>query len=111
MTFALSIMLILEIIIVFSFIMIGLFMFITKDELVHKIFFALGVMLGIFVTLISATALPSNMIPQIIMAWMGLLPAALGIIIAVAKGKPNAIAKLLVLATTVYGIAGYFLLM
>lgn len=107
---AFTAMLILEVIIVFSFVITALFMFITKDELVHKIFFALGIVLGILVTFVSATSLPSNMVQHIVLAWLGLIPAALGIIISISAGKPNTIAKLLVLATTVYGVAAYFLL-
>lgn len=110
MTFAFSTMLILEVVIVFSFIVTSLFMFITKDELVHKIFFALAVMLGILVTVLSATSLPPTMVPQIVMAWLGLMPSAIGILISVSKGKPNVISKLFVMATTIYGVAGYFLL-
>lgn len=110
MTFAFSTMLILEVVIVFSFIVTSLFMFITKDELVHKIFFALAVMLGILVTVLSATSLPPTMVPQIIMAWLGLMPSAIGILISVSKGKLNVISKLFVMATTIYGVSGYFLL-
>lgn len=110
MNMAFTAMFILEIIIVFSFIVTALFMFITKDELVHKIFFALGIILGILVTIVSATSLPSNMVPHIILAWLGLVPSAIGIIVAFANGKPNAISKLLVLATTIYGIVAYFIL-
>ena len=44
---ALSAMFILEVVIVFSFIVTSLFMFIPKkNEAVHKIFFVLSVMLG-----------------------------------------------------------------
>lgn len=107
---AFSTMLILEVVIVFSFIVTGIFMFATKDELVHKIFFALAIMLGILVTVVSATSLPAEMIPHIIMSWLGLVPSAIGILIAVASGKPNVFAKLCVMATTVYGVIGYFLL-
>lgn len=110
MNMAFTAMFLLEVIIVFSFIVTALFMFITKDELVHKIFFSLGIMLGILVTVVSATSLPSEMVPHIILSWLGLVPSALGIIISVASGKPNAIAKLLVLATTLYGVAAYFIL-
>lgn len=110
MIMAFTAMLILEVIIVFSFVITALFMFITKDELVHKIFFSLGIALGILVTVVSATSLPSEMIPHIILAWLGLIPAALGIIISVSAGRPNVIAKLLVLSTTIYGIVAYFLL-
>ena len=107
---AFTAMFILEVIIVFSFIITGLFMFITKDELVHNILFSLGIALGILVTVISATSLPSEMIPHIVLAWLGLIPSALGIIISISAGKPNVIAKLLVLATSVYGVVAYFLL-
>lgn len=108
---ALSVMLILEIVIVFSFVITSLFMFIPKkNETVHKIFFALAIMLGILVTVIDATALPSNLVNHIIIAWLGLVPSALAVIITVAKGKPNAFAKLLVMLTTILGEIGYFLL-
>lgn len=53
---ALSAMFILEVVIVFSFVVTSLFMFIPKkNEAVHKIFFVLSVMLGILVTFISTT--------------------------------------------------------
>ncbi len=107
---ALSAMFILEVVIVFSFIVTSLFMFITKSETVHKIFFALAIMLGILVTVVSATSLPTNMVPYIIMSWLGLVPSALAVIIAVSVGRPNVLAKLLVMATTVYGVVGYLLI-
>lgn len=101
-------LLILEVVIVFSFIVTGLFMFIPpKEELVHKIFFSLAIALGLLVTVIDATSLPSNLTMQIAAAWLGLLPSAAGVILAVAKGKPNWIAKILVMLTTVYGALGY----
>lgn len=107
---ALGAMFILDVVIVFSFLITSLFMFVTKSETVHKIFFALALMLGILVTFISATSLPTNMVPYIIISWLGLVPAAIGVIIAVAAGKPNVIAKLLVMATTIYGVLSYWLI-
>lgn len=108
---ALSIMFILEVVIVFSFFVTSLFMFVPKnDDAVHKIFFGLAICLGLLITFISATALPSNYKPQIIIAWLGLVPAGVGVIISVAKGKPNTAAKLLVMLTSIYGIVGYELL-
>ena len=105
---ALSAMLILEIIIVFSFVITSLFMFIPKkNEGVHKIFFSLAIMLGILVTFISATSLPSNMAAQSVACWMFLLPDAIAIILAVAKGRPNFFAKFLVMLTTVLGTLSY----
>ena len=100
---ALSAMFILEVVIVFSFIITSLFMFIPKkNEVVHKIFFALSIMLGILVTFISATSLPANMKLQTV------VPAAIGIIISVAKSKPNAFAKICSMLTTILSILGYF---
>ncbi len=99
----------LEVMILASFIAVAVFMFLPpKNETVHKIFVALGVMLGVFVTVIDATSLPPTLKPQIIAAWFGLVPAALGVIISVSKGKPNALAKILVLFTSVFGAIGYF---
>lgn len=101
----------LEIMVLASFIVVAVFMFLPpKNYTVHKIFFALGVLLGIFVTVIDATSIPSNFKPQIIMAWLGLVPAAIGIIVYAAKGKPNAFAKILVLFTSILGALGYFFL-
>ena len=100
---ALSAMFILEVVIVFSFIITSLFMFIPKkNEVVHKIFFALSIMLGILVTFISATSLPANMKLQTVACWMCLVPAAIG------KSKPNAFAKICSMLTTILGILGYF---
>ncbi|MCD7796886.1 MAG: hypothetical protein LUG95_04575 [Clostridiales bacterium] len=108
---ALSSLLILEVVIVFSFAVTSIFMFLPKKEkTVHKIFFALAVMLGILVTVIDATSLPSNYVSQIIIAWLGLVPSAIGVIIAVAKGRPTAVSKLLVMITSVLGALGYFFL-
>ena len=108
---ALGPLFILEVVILFSFIVTGIFMFVPKkDETVHKIFFALAIMLGVLVTIIDATSLPSDFVMQIIMAWLGLVPSAVAVVIAVAKGKPNVLAKLLVLLTTVYGALGYLIL-
>lgn len=101
---------ILEVVIVFSFVITGIFMFVPKsNEGVHKIFFALAIMLGVLVTVIDATALPSNFTAQIIMAWLGLVPSAVAIVMTVAKGKPSTLAKLLVMVTSIYGALGYFL--
>lgn len=102
---------ILEVVILFSFIVTTLFMFVPKkEELVHKIFFALAVMLGLLVTVIDATSMPPANKPQIIIAWLGLLPSAVGIITAVAHGKPANISKILVMLTTIWGAIGYFVL-
>ena len=106
---ALSAMLILEIIIVFSFVITSIFMFIPKkNEGVHKIFFSLAIMLGILVTFVSATSLPSNMTTQSVACWLCLIPDAVAIILAVAKGKPNFFAKLLVMVATVLAAFSYF---
>ncbi|MBQ7203842.1 MAG: hypothetical protein IJS03_07505 [Eubacterium sp.] len=108
---ALSPLLILEIVIVFSFIVTTIFMFKPKgNETVHLIFFWLAVALSVLVTFISATALPAELTNKIIVAWAGLLFAAVGIIVRMATGKTNAIANVLVMVSTLYGIAGYFLL-
>lgn len=109
---ALSALLILEIIIVFSFIITSFFMFFPKkEETLHKVFFALAIMLGALVTVINATSLPSNFTTQIILAWLGLIPSAIGIITAVASGRPNAFAKILVMLTTIYGAVSYLFIM
>lgn len=108
---ALSIMLILEIVIIFSFLVTSIFMFVPKNNpTVHKIFFALSIMLGILVTVIDATSLPSNYTPQIIIAWIGLVPSAIAVIISAVKGKPNTLAKFLTMVTTVFGVLGYLFL-
>lgn len=101
----------LEVILLFSFIVSSLFMFVPKNnETVHKIFFSLSVMLGVFVTVIDATSLPSNLTAQVIVAWLGLVPAAVAVVITVAKGKPCVISKILVMLTSVFGALGYFFL-
>lgn len=108
---ALGPLFILEVVILFSFIVTGIFMFVPKkDETVHKIFFSLAIMLGILVTIIDATSLQAEFVPQIIMAWLGLIPSAVAVVIAVAKGKPTTLAKLLVLLTSVYGALGYLII-
>lgn len=108
---ALGSLFILEVVIVFSFIVTDIFMFVPKNnDAVHKIFFALAIMLGVLVTVIDATSLPSNFVPQIIMAWLGLIPSAIAVVIAVAKGKPNIASKLLVMLTSIYGAVGYLFL-
>lgn len=105
-------MLILYVIIAFSFIITSVFMFIPKkNETVHIIFFWLAVALSVLVTFISATSLPSNYTNQIIAAWCGLLFSAVGIIVRMIAGKTNAVANVLVMLSTIYGCAGYFLLM
>lgn len=109
---ALGALFILEIVILFSFIITSIFMFIPKKEKsVHKIFFALSVMLGVLVTVMNATSLPSNFTAQIIIAWLGLIPAAIGIIISVAKGRPTVPAKILAMLTTIIGAVEYLFLM
>lgn len=109
---ALQPMFILYVVIVFSFIVTSFFMFKPKgDERVHIIFFWLGVALSALVTFISATSLPASAeyMDQIIIAWCGMLFAAIGIIIRMATGKTNAIANVLVMLSTVYGVATYFI--
>ncbi len=101
----------LEVLIAFSFIVSGIFMFIPKSNPgSQKIFFGLAAALAIYVTVIDATALPATYVAQIVIAWLGLIPAGVGVIIAAAKGKPTTAAKLLVMASTVYGALGYFFL-
>lgn len=101
----------LYIMIAFSFIVTSIFMFKPKsNETVHLIFFWLGVALSFFVTFINATALPAEYVKQIVFAWAGLLFSTVGIIVRLASGKTNAIANVLVMMSTIYGIGGYFLL-
>ncbi len=108
---ALSPMLILEIIIVFSFIITSVFMFKPKDnDGVHKIFFWLGVLLNILVTFINATSYPEGMITQVVVAWAGLIFTGLGIVIHIWAGKKNAVANVLVMFSTIYGCASYFIM-
>ncbi|MCH5316035.1 MAG: hypothetical protein J1E81_08980 [Eubacterium sp.] len=99
----------LEVMILFSFIVSSLFMFVPKNnESIHKVFFALSVMLAVFITIIDATSLPSNMGQKNIMAWCALVPAGIGVIITCAKGKPNTVSKLFVMTTSVLSALGYF---
>lgn len=102
----------LYLLIAFSFVVTSIFMFVPKgNQTVNTIFFWLAVALSVFVTFIDATALPSNYVNQIVIAWAGLLFSAIGIIVRLAAGKPNAIANVLVMISSIYGVAGYFLLM
>ena len=108
---ALSPLFILYIVIVFSFIITSIFMFKPKgNETVHIIFFWLAAALSCLVTFINATALPAEYTNKIIAAWCGLLFTAVGIIVRMIAGKTNSIANVLVMLSTVYGCAGYFLL-
>jgi len=108
---ALSPLFILYVVIVFSFIVTSVFMFKPKgDERVHLIFFWLAVALSVLVTFINATALPIDFTNKIIAAWCGLLFSAVGIIIRMITGRTSAVANVLVMVSTVYGVAGYFLL-
>ena len=110
-TLALSPMLILEITIVFSFIITSIFMFKPKgNETVHIIFFWLAVALNVLVTFINATSLPENYMREVIIAGCGLIISAVGIVIRIAKGKTSVVANILVMLSTVYGVLGYFLL-
>lgn len=108
---ALSPLFTLYVVIVFSFIVTTIFMFKPKgNETVHIIFFWLAVALSCLVTFINATSLPIEATSKIIAAWCGLLFSAVGIIIRMITGKTNAIANVLVMLSTIYGCAGYFLL-
>ncbi len=108
---ALSPLFLLEVVILFSFGVTGIFMFLpARETLVHKIFFSLAVMLGILVTVIDATSLPPGLKPQIIIAWLGLVPSAIAIIAAVAASRPTVLSKLLVMLTSIWGALGYFFL-
>lgn len=105
---ALGALFILEVVILFSFIVTSLFMFVPKKNItVHKIFFSLAVMLSVLVTVIDATSLPVNYTLQIVLAWLGLVPSAIAVIITVAKGQPHIPAKLLVMLSSIYGAVGY----
>lgn len=105
-------MFIVGVVVVFSFIVTSVFMFVPKkNETVHIIFFWLAVALSVFTTFLSATALPSNYTTQIIVAWCGLLFTAAGIIVRMIAGKTNAVANVLVMVSTIYACAGFFLLM
>lgn len=108
---ALSPMLILEIMIVFSFIVTSIFMFKPREnETVHIIFFWLAIALSVLVAFISATSKPEGFIKEVILAWCGIIPAAIGLVIRIAKGKTSIIANMFVMASTIYGVLGYFFL-
>lgn len=108
---ALSPMLILEIVIVASFIITSIFMFKPKDnDGVHKIFFWLGVLLNVLVTFINATSYPEGMFTQVIVAWAGLVFTGIGIVIHIWVGKKNTVANVLVMMATIYGCASYFIM-
>lgn len=110
-TLALSPMLLLGIVIAFSFVITSIFMFKPKDnETVHIIFFWLAVALNVLVTFISATSLPDGYMREAIIAWCGLIISAVGIVIRIGKGKTSIIANIFVMMSTVYGVLGYFLL-
>ena len=109
---AIGALFILEVVIVFSFVITSFFMFFPKkEETLHKVFFALSVMLGVLITIISATSLPSNYTAQIAVTWMGLIPAAIGVIISVAKGRPTAATKILSMLTSILGAVFYLFLL
>ena len=108
---ALQPLFILYVVIVFSFIVTSVFMFKPKgDERLHLIFFWLAVALSMLVTFINATSLAPEMTVKIIAAWCGLLFSAVGIIVRMVAGKTNAVANVLVMVSTLYGVAGYLLL-
>ena len=110
-TLALSPMLLLGIVIAFSFVITSIFMFKPKgNETVHIIFFWLAVALNVLVTFISATSLPDGYMREAIIAWCGLIVSAVGIVIRIGKGKTSIIANIFVMTSTVYGVLGYFLL-
>ncbi len=110
---ALSPLFILYIVIAFSFIVTAIFMFRPKgDERVHIIFFWLACALSLLVTFISATSLPASKeyAEKIIIAWCALIFTALGILIRMIKGKTSAVANVLVMLSTVFAAASYFIL-
>ena len=75
-------------VIAFSFIITSIFMFKPKsDETVHIIFFWLAVALASLATFINATAIPAGESVKTIVAWCGLLLAAVGIIVRMIAGK------------------------
>lgn len=108
---ALSPMLILEIIIVASFVITSIFMFKPKDnDGVHKIFFWLGILLNVLVTFINATSYPEGMLTQVVIAWAGLAFSGIAIVIHIWAGKKNAVANVLVMLATIYACATYFIM-
>lgn len=108
---ALSPMLILEIVIVASFVITSIFMFKPKNnDGVHKIFFWLGIMLNVLVTFINATSYPEGMLTQVIVAWAGLIFSGIAIVIHIWVGKKNTVANVLVMLATVYACASYFIM-
>ena len=97
-------------VIAFSFIITSLFMFKPKsDETGHIIFFWLAVALASLATFINATAIPAGESVKTIVAWCGLLLAAVGIIVRMIAGKTNAAANILVMLSTVYACGCYFI--
>ncbi|MBE6719027.1 MAG: hypothetical protein E7571_00015 [Ruminococcaceae bacterium] len=102
---------ILYVVIVFSFIVTSVFMFKPKgDERLHLIFFWLAVALSVLVTVVNATSHDASMTNKVIAAWAGLLFSGIGIIVRMAAGKTNAVANVLVMVSSLYGVAGYLLL-
>lgn len=101
--------LLLCIVVVFSFLTTAIFMFITKSETVKNTFFALNIMLGFFLTSVSATSISSSRVKEIILSWLCLIPAGVALVIKASKGKANIPAKILALLTSAAGAVGVIL--
>ena len=69
----------------------------------------LAVALASLATFINATAIPAGESVKTIIAWCGLLLAAVGIIVRMIAGKTNAAANILVMLSTVYACVCYFI--
>lgn len=106
---ALYIMSILCVVVLVCFVATSIFMFKPNgNKTVHNISYWLAIVLGVAVTVINATALPSNMTLNMVLAWLGLLFAVASIIIKFVKGNSNNLAKILAMICTVYGCIWFF---
>lgn len=84
-------------------------MFILKNETASSIFFILASAIAVLVTVLHATALPSNYTGHILFAWLMGVPAIVGLVLRFVVKKNYFLAKILVTVSVFMGIFGAFL--
>lgn len=83
-------------------------MFALRRENWHTALFLSAVFISVLLTLMSAVGRPSNQRILNLWAWVGLLPAAAGVLLYFKKPRRRPLASLLVAATIVLGMASLF---
>ena len=83
-------------------------MFVLKRENWRTALFLTAVLIGLLLTILNATAQPSNLRYKAILSWLSFVPAALGVLLYF-KPQRRILASWLAVATIVLGMFGVFI--